>query len=190
MRQVMTAIAAFTICIIAEAQPSYILDKNHTRVGFSATHFEISHVEGRFKNVMGTFTAKKEDFSDAVIELTIDAKSLDTDVEMRDTDLKSENWFAVEKFPAIIFKSTSFKKVNTNKYVLNGNITIHGLTNAISLNVIYNGKAFNPMTKKSSVGFTITGKLSRKDFSVGMGTPITIVSNEIELTSNAEFIID
>jgi polyisoprenoid-binding protein YceI len=190
MKQVLITIAAFTICSIAEAQPNYTLDKNHTKVRFSATHFEISHVEGRFKNMTATLVAKKEDFSDAVIELNIDTKSIDTDVEMRDTDLKGEGWFDVEKFSSIIFKSSSFKKMSTNKYVLNGSITIHGITNPVSLDVIYNGKAFNPMSKKSSVGFTITGKIKRKDFSVGMTTPVTIVSDEIELTSNAEFIID
>jgi len=190
MKKTALTIAVFAITIGAYAQSIYTLDKYHTKVGFSATHFGISHVDGDFKNVTATFTAKQEDFTDAVIEVSIDVKSIDTDIEMRDTDLKSDKWFDADKFPLIIFKSTSFKKVSGKNYKLNGNITIHGITKAISLDVVYNGKAFNPMMKKSSVGFTITGKLNRNDFLVGTGTSNSVVGNEIELLSNAEFIMD
>jgi|ERR1017187_297755 polyisoprenoid-binding protein YceI len=189
MKKIIITIAVFAITFIADAQNIYTLDKNHSKVGFSATHFEISHVEGRFKNITATLTAKKEDFTDAIIEMTADVKSIDTDIEMRDSDLKSENWFDANKYPTLTFKSTSFKKVSGKIYRLDGNITIHGITKAISLDVVYNGKALNPMTKKSSVGFTITGKLNRKDFLVGTGGN-SVVSDEIELMSNAEFIID
>ena len=190
MKKIAITIVVFAITFGISAQSTYTLDKYHTKVGFSATHFAISHVEGHFKSVTATFTSKQEDFSDAVIEVTIDVKSIDTDIEMRDNDLKSPGWFDADKFPVITFKSTSFKKVSGKNYKLNGNITIHGITKAISLDVVYNGKAFNPMIKKSSVGFTITGKLNRNDFLVGTGTPNTIVGDEIELLSNAEFIID
>ncbi|HEX7414788.1 MAG TPA: YceI family protein [Bacteroidia bacterium] len=190
MKKIFITLAAFTIYFSADAQNSYTSDKNHTKVGFSVTHFGISHVEGRFKNVAATLVAKKEDFTDAVVEITIDVKSIDTDIEMRDKDLKGGNWFDVDKYPTLIFKSTLFKKVNNKNYILEGTITIHGITKPILLEVVYNGKALNPMTKKSSVGFTITGKLYRNDFLVGTGVGNSLVSNEIELISNAEFIID
>ena len=191
MKKSVITIVLFTIItLISNAQNLYTLDKNHTKVGFSATHFGISHVEGRFKNVSATFQAKKPDFTDAIIEVTIDVKSIDTDIEMRDNDLKGDTWFDVIKYPSITFKSTSFKKISEKNYKLEGNITIHGITKPIILDVIYNGKALNPMTKKSAVGFTITGKLNRNDFLVGTGGGNSVVGNEIEITSNAEFIID
>src|ERR1035437_3662969 len=96
MKKIFITMAVCTIALMADAQ-NYTLDKNHTKVGFSATHFGISHVEGRFKNITVTFTAKKEDFTDAAIEMTADVKSIDTDIEMRDNDLKSESWFDAGK---------------------------------------------------------------------------------------------
>ena len=190
MKTIFITLAAFTISLIADAQNIYTSDKNHTKVGFSATHFGISHVEGRFKNVTVTLAAKKDDFTDAAIEMIADVKSIDTDITMRDNDLKSGSWFDADKYPTLTFKSTSFKKTNDNNYKLEGNITIHGITKPISLDVIYNGKGLNPMTKKSSVGFTITGKINRNDFSVGTGAGNSLVSDQIELRANAEFIID
>ncbi len=171
-----------------QSQSIYKLDQNHTKVGFSITHFGISHVEGRFKNFAITLVSKKEDFTDAVIEMKAEVKSINTDIDMRDEDLKSEKWFDSEKYPTLSFKSTSFKKLSGNKYKLDGNITIHGITKPISLDVIYNGKAPNPMTSKSSVGFTIIGKLNRNDFSVGQAGGV--VGDEVELVSNVEFIIN
>lgn len=190
MKKIFITLATFIMAVITNAQSIYTLDKNHTKIEFVATHFEISHVEGRFKNIAITFYSTKEDFTDAVIEVNIDVKSIDTDIEMRDNDLKSEHWLNADKYPAITFKSTSFKKLNDKNYTLEGNITLHGITKPISLAVVYNGKAFNPMTKKSSVGFTINGKLNRKDFSIGSGATSIAVGDEIALISNVEFIIN
>ncbi len=107
MEKLLFTIAVFTFALIAQAQ-TYTLDKNHTWVGFSATHFGISQVDGRFKDINVTMTSKKEDMSDAVVEMKAEVNSNDTDNDMRDKDLKSENWFDAEKYPTLIFKSTSF----------------------------------------------------------------------------------
>jgi polyisoprenoid-binding protein YceI len=174
----------------AFSQSNYTLDKNHSRLAFTATHFAISHVEGNFKNFDVTLKTSKEDFTDAVISMTADATSVNTDVDMRDKDLRSANWFDVEKFPKIEFKSTAFKKISDKHYKLEGTITIHGVTKPIVFDVTYNGKALNPMSKKNSLGFTLTGKLNRKDFGVGTEAFEGVVGKEIELRSNVEFIID
>jgi len=169
---------------------NYTLDKNHSRLAFTATHFAISHIEGDFRNFDATLKTSKEDFTDAVIYMTADAKSINTNVEMRDKDLRSQNWFDTEKFPKIEFKSTTFKKIDNKNYKLEGDITIRGVTKSIVFDVTYNGKALNPMSKKSSVGFAINGKLNRKDFRVGTEAFDGVVGKEIELHSNVEFIID
>lgn len=169
------------------SQTTYELDKNHARLGFSVSHFGISQVEGNFKNFDVTMKASKSDFTDAQIEMTADINSIDTDNDMRDKDLKSDNWFDAEKHPKMTFKSKSFKKTGTNKYVLSGDITMRGVTKPITLDVTYNGKSPNPMTKKMSAGFTVVGKLNRKDFNVGpeSGSP---VGNEVEIRSSVEFV--
>src|SRR5664280_2492519 len=82
-----------------------------------------------------------------------DVNSINTEVEMRDADLR-DNWFETKKFPSLVFQSSSFKKVSGNNYILNGNITMHGVTKPITFNVVFNGKGQNPTTKKYSYGFT------------------------------------
>jgi polyisoprenoid-binding protein YceI len=189
MKKLFLSIAATGIMFTMSAQNTYELDKNHARLGFSVMHFAISKVEGSFKDFTATFTSSKEDFSDAVIEMEAEAKSIDTDNDMRDKDLRSENWFDVTKYPKITFKSTSFKKVKDKSYKLAGNITIHGITKPIVFNVLYNGKSLNPMSKKNSVGFTVEGKLNRKDFVVGTDAFNGVVGDEVEVRSNVEFIL-
>lgn len=172
---------------ITFSQTTYSFDKSHARLSFSALHFGISHVEGNFKNFDATLQSSKEDFSDAVIEVKADVNSINTENDMRDKDLKSESWFDVVKYPNITFKSTAFKKQKDNNYLLEGNITIKGTTMPIKFNVIYNGKTQNPYFKKYMYGFTITGKLNRKDFNVGASTMANVVGEEIEIKSNVEF---
>jgi polyisoprenoid-binding protein YceI len=190
MKTYLSILTVFVFNMAIFSQNTFTLDKNHSKLSFTAMHFGISHVEGRFKNFEASLKANKEDFTDAVIEMTAEAKTIDTDVEMRDKDLRSANWLDVETYPKIVFKSTSFKKVNDTNYKLEGNITIHGVTKPIVFDVVYNGKALNPISKKNSVGFTVTGTLNREDFKVGKDAFASVVSKEIELRSNVEFIMN
>lgn len=178
-------------CIIAiqiQAQ-TYTQDKNHTNIGFTATHFYISNVEGHFTEVVASLTSKKEDFSDAIIIMTAAVNSIDTDNDIRDKDLKSADWFDETRYPTVMFKSTSFKKASATIYKLNGEITIHGITKPIALDVAY-GKAFNPTIKKSMVGFTISGSVNRQDFKIGSGAPDSVVGDRVAILANVEFIVD
>jgi len=168
------------------SQNSYALDKYHARLSFSVLHMGISFVDGNFKDFDAKLVSAREDFTDAQIELTAEVKSINTEVEMRDNDLR-EKWFEVAKYPALTFKSTSFAKVSGNKYKLSGNITLHGATKPIVLDVVYNGKAQSPFNKKYSYGFTISGKLNRNDFGVG-AEAIATVANVVALKSNVEFV--
>jgi polyisoprenoid-binding protein YceI len=189
LKRILLLISAIVFAVSAIAQTTYTLDKNHARLSFSVLHFGISHIEGIFKTFDATFVSTKGDFSDAIIEMTADVNSINTEVEMRDTDLR-DNWFETKKFPSLTFKSISFKKVSGNIYKLKGNITIHGITKPVDFNVVFNGKALNPMSKKSSLGFTITGKLNRIDFGIGVKSLPSDVSYKIELKSNVEFIMN
>ena len=190
MKKILLFFSACIIGLSAIAQNTYTFDKNHARLSFSAFHFGISHIEGNFKIFNATFISAKEDFSDASIEMKADINSINTEVEMRDNDLKSPQWFDAGKYSTLIFKSNSFKKISGKNYNLKGNITIHGVTKPIEFDVVFNGKGQNPMSKKYSLGFTVTGKLNRSDFGIG-GEPLaTGVGNQIELKSNIEFAIN
>jgi polyisoprenoid-binding protein YceI len=190
MKKAITLITIIAFSTIAFSQNIYTLDKNHARLSFSAFHYGISHIEGNFKKFDATFVSSKQDFSDAQITMTADVKSINTEVEVRDNDLRSANWFDAEKYPTLNFVSTSFTKTNGNNYKLKGNITMHGVTKPIEFDVVFNGKGQSPFTKKYLYGFTITGKLNRNDFNVGAEPIPTGVAYEIELKANVEFIIN
>jgi polyisoprenoid-binding protein YceI len=167
---------------------TYTIDRLHTRLGFSATHFGISQVEGNFKEVDATLISTRKDFTDAVISFTAQVASINTDVEFRDNDLKSAAYFDAVIYPELTFKSIAFKRIKGNSYILIGNITIHGISRQVAFSVIYNGTAVTAL-KQQTVGFTIKGKLNRMDFGVGTNSLISGVSNQIQVSSNIEFTI-
>ncbi|HET6995086.1 MAG TPA: YceI family protein, partial [Chitinophagaceae bacterium] len=167
------------------AQTTWTTDKYHSQLHFSAFHFGIAHIEGIFREFKVTMTSEKEDFSDAQIEMVAQVSSINTQIEMRDNDLKSKNWFDADQFPVITFKSTSFKKVKEKYYKLAGNITLHGVTKPIVFDVVLNGWAVT-MTKKKTAGFTVTGKVKRSDFNLGGTALETGVSSEIQVWANVE----
>src|ERR1700741_5466195 len=184
MKTILVLVTALFLSSNVFAQTTWTTDKNHAQLHFSAMHFGIAHIEGVFHKFEVSMKGEKEDFSDAQIEMTADVKSLDTQVEMRDNDLKSPHWFDAEKFPTVVFKSTSFTKIKNNKYKLKGNITIHGVSKPIEFDVTFNGWAVT-MTKKQTAGFTVMGKLKRSDFGLGKDPITTGVSDEIEVWANA-----
>ena len=185
---ILLAILGVSFSMTTLAQVTLTSDKYHSRLSFSANHLGISFVEGIFKTFNATLVSAKEDFTDAQIEMNADVKSISTEVDMRDADLR-DNWFEVAKYPTLNFKSTSFKKTGSKNYRLTGDLTIKGITKRITFDVIYNGKALNAYSKKSSHGFTITGKLNRNDFGIGQET-IPTVGPYIGLRSNVEFVIN
>jgi polyisoprenoid-binding protein YceI len=161
-------------------------DVPHSEFGFSIVHMGISDVTGTFNDFTATVTSNKEDFSDAVVEASIQTASIDTRVSMRDDHLKSADFFEVEKFPTMTFKSTGIKKVGENTYKLTGNVTAKGITKEVILDMIYRGSVINPQTKKTSAGFKMTGTLKRSDFGIGDGFPEPMLSDEVKININAE----
>ena len=85
-------------------------DNDHAKLGFSISHMTVTDVDGSFKNVEATIRSSEVDFKDAVVEMTAQVNSVDTDNEKRDAHLQSADFFDAAKFPTIVFKSTSFKK--------------------------------------------------------------------------------
>lgn len=166
-------------------QTLWTTDKYHSQLHFSVLHFGINRVEGAFREFTVTMTSEKEDFSDAQVEMVAQVRSIDTQIEIRDNDMKSRKWFNADEFPAITFKSTSFKKVKGKDYELQGNITLHGVTVPIAFHVVFNGWAVT-MTKKKTAGFTVTGKVKRSDFNLGDPSLETGVGNEINVWANVE----
>ncbi len=166
---------------------TWSLDKGHSKVGFTVNHHLISEVDGNFKAYTAKITATKDDFSDAVFEFSAETNSFNTDNDFRDKDLKGPNFFDVEKFPALTFKSTSFTRIMGNKWKLTGNLTIKETTLPITLDVIIGGPEMNQRAQKLEIGIKATGKINRLDFKLGVNLPEMMVSNEVELRVLGEF---
>ena len=181
--------AAFLTVSTTQAQ-TWTLDKAHSRVGFSITHMLLTDVDGQFKTFEAKVTAAKADLSDAVFEFSTDVNSIDTGNERRDGDLKGDKWFDTAKYPTMTFKSTSFKKVADNKYKVNGDLTLHGVTKPVTLDATMVGPKQMPgrdgKPGPEKVGFKVSGTLKRTDFSVGSSGAMP-VSEDVELRVNGEF---
>jgi len=139
-------------------------DPAHSKLGFSANHLTISQVEGHFKDFNVTLSYTKEDLSDAKFTVTAKIQSIDTGVEPRDNHLRSADFFDVEAFPTINFQSTDFEKSGDDSVTLEGLLTIRGITKPITIKGEQLGPVKNPMTGTRSVGYSLTGELSREDF--------------------------
>ncbi len=166
-------------------------DASHAKVSFSISHFGISETEGKFTKFDGIVLSDKPDFSDAKFNFTIDVSSINTEDAKRDKHLKSADFFDIEKYPSITFKSKTFKSVGKNKYKLTGLLTMHGVTKPITLDVIYKGTVIDPY-KNTKAGFKISGVLDRTAFGLvwngNLSTGELLVGNEVTLDINIELI--
>jgi len=192
MKKISFAQSAFTIAIlsfVALLPSTWKLDTAHSNLRFSVTSLMISEVEGSFKMTEATITAQKEDFSDAVVSMTADVNSVNTGEPDRDKHLKSADFFDAAKYPAILFKSSSFEKQTDKKYKVTGNLTFHGITKPVVLEAIVN-YGTHPMTKKTVAGFKITGTIKRTDFGIATTTPSAMLGDEVAIVANAQFAKD
>ncbi len=167
MKTTITLIFGVLISLSTQAQSvTWGLDPNHSSVNFSVSHLVISEIDGTFKSFTGSITSNSDDFSNTQFNFEIDANSIDTKNSKRDGHLKSEDFFYTEKYSKITFKSTSFKKKKKNKYVLEGDLTMRGVTKKVILDVTYGGTIPNDGYGNTKAGFIITGTLNRIDYGV------------------------
>ena len=164
---------------------SWSLDAGHSRLGFTVKHMEISETVGQFDKFEVKITTPNADFSDATIELTAEAKTVNTYLSMRDDHLRSADFFDVEKHPTITFKSTSVKKAKGNNYVIKGNFTMHGVTKTVVLAGVHNGTTKN-RAGADLAGLKISGMIKRSEYGVGVTMPNTVVADEIYLNADLE----
>ena len=188
MKKVIFIITAFFLLTAFTAVNVWKNDDPHSQLGFTVTHLGIADVSGTFNDFDVNVTSSKPDFSDAVFELTAKVASVDTRVEARDNHLKSADFFDADKFPTFYFKSTSIKKTGKNTYKLAGDLTLHGVTKPVALDLEYKGTVENPMSKKQTAGFSVTGTVKRSDFNMGNGFPEAVISNDVRIKADGEFV--
>lgn len=187
MKQVLSLLFIAFLSTSIFAQTTWKADPAHTQVSFGITHMGISEVEGLFREFDGSIMASKEDFSDAQYEITIEVPSIDTGIEMRDNHLKSEDFFDAEKHPKMTFKSTSSGKVGDGKYKVTGDLTFHGITRPVTLDVWYRGTIENPQNGDVISGFAISGNVKRSDYNLGADFPEAVLSDNVLIDVDGEF---
>lgn len=175
------SLSAFTI------NGSWNNDPAHSQLGFTVTHLGINDVSGFFTDFTVSVQSSKPDFSDAVFTLTGKTASVDTRVEARDNHLKSADFFDAEKYPEFTFKSTSVKKAGKS-YKVTGDLTMHGVTKPITMNLVYKGKTINAMNKKETTAFQLSGTLKRSDFEIGSKFPDAMISDVVRIKADGEFV--
>ena len=179
-------ITAVALAATAVAQAgTWQIDPKHTAAQFSVKHLGVSTVRSTSAKVTGSVTHDPADPSKDSLEATIDASSVDTRVEMRDNDLKSPHFFDVQKFPTITFKSKSVKSTGSGKLQMTGDLTMHGVTKEVVLDVDGPSAPIkDPMGPGQRIGASASTKVNRQDFGI-VGAP-GIVSDEVTITIDAE----
>jgi polyisoprenoid-binding protein YceI len=162
---VFASLAALALAASAAvaAPETFTFDKAHSLVGFRIRHF-VSKVEGRFKDYEGVVTLDRQSPATSKVDLTIQAGSIDTGNDNRDKDLKSANFFDVDKFPTITFKSTKVTPKGSDAYDVTGDFTMHGVTKSITIPVKHGG--FAKAGKVEKAGFEVSFNLNRKDYGI------------------------
>ena len=145
------------------ATTKWVVDPMHSEVQFKVKHLVISTVTGTFRNFEGGATTEHDDFDGAEVHFSLDVNSIDTNQEMRDTHLKSAEFFEADTYPHIAFKSTSFSKLDDDEYTLTGDLTMKGITKPVTLKAEYGGTAKDGYGNQK-LGFEVTGKINRKEF--------------------------
>jgi polyisoprenoid-binding protein YceI len=146
----------------------YKIDPAHSIIGFAIRHLEINWVEGRFKDFTGTIHYDEKDVTKSSVEFTAKVESIDTGVAARDKHLRTADFFEVEKFPEMSFKSTSVERKGKNNYVLHGDLTLKGVTKPVALPFTITG-AIKDSGGNTRFGINAQTKINRRDYGFTWG---------------------
>lgn len=194
MKRIIASISAF----IALSLPAFAfattwtIDPEHSNVGFKVRHLMVSNVKGNFNTFNGTVDINEKDITKSKVEVSIDTNSINTNVHKRDEHLRSADFFDVAKYPAMTFVSKKVAKAGKDRLKVTGDLTLHGVTKQVVLDV-------EPISKESKDpwgnirrGTTATTKIDRKDFGLtwnkGLETGGVLVGDEINITLEIEMI--
>ncbi|HLZ39967.1 MAG TPA: YceI family protein [Candidatus Sulfotelmatobacter sp.] len=186
-RFALTVVTALAMGATAAAQAgTWQIDPNHSAAQFSVRHLGISTVRGAFTKVSGTAKYDPSDPSKTALDATIDTNSVDTRVEARDKDLRSPHFLEVEKYPTITFHSKQAKAGGSGKLQITGDLTIHGVTKEVVLDVDGPSAPVKDPWGNQRIGASASTKINRNDFGVS-GAP-GVVGDEITITIDTELI--
>jgi polyisoprenoid-binding protein YceI len=189
MRSIFTTVALVLFAVSAFAADSFVVDKMHSEANFQVRHL-VSRVSGKFDDFAGTISVDEKNPAVSSVEFTIKTPSIDTGVADRDKHLRSADFFDVDKYPDIKFKSTGIKPTShKNVYDVTGTFTMHGVTKTITLPVEFLGFIKDPRGN-TRAGFAAHTVLNRKDYGIiwnrALDNGSTLLSDDVDVTVNIE----
>jgi polyisoprenoid-binding protein YceI len=184
-----TLAAVFTLPAAA-ATTTWQIDPAHTAAGFAVKHMVIATVRGQFKGVTGTVNWDDQDLTKSTVDVTIDANTVDTSEPKRDADLKSPNFFDVATYPTITFKSKKVEQVSAGKLKVTGDLTIHGTTKEVVLDVEGPSVAIKDPWGNTRVALNATTKINRQEYGIKWNNKLDggglVVSDDVNIEIDLE----
>lgn len=173
------------------ATTKWILDPSHSEINFKVRHLMVSWVSGNFKKFDTEVETAGDDFATAKVKFTADIDSISTNNEQRDAHLKNGDFFDAANHPQLVFESERLEKIDAENYKLHGTLTMRGNTRKVTLNAEFGGIAKDPWGNIRT-GFTITGKINRKEYGVSFGmlteTGGALLGDDVTINANVEFV--
>ncbi len=164
---------------------TYSIEPNHTRVMFGVSHIGFTTYYGDFPGASGTLDLQAKNPDASKLDITVPVANVWTPSEKLTGELKSDQWLDASKYPDMTFKSSKIAKTGANTAKVMGDLTLHGVTKPVTLNVKFNAAGLNPLDKKYTTGFEVTGKIKRSDF--GVKTYVPVIGDEVDLIISAAF---
>lgn len=184
--------AATTLNTAPAGTAVYQIDPAHTAARFKVRHMMVAWVHGEFSNISGSVRFDPVNLANSAIDITIDAASIDTREAQRDAHLKSPDFFDVAAFPAITFRSKKFARAGEDEYKVTGDLTIHGITREVVLNVEGPTPEMKDPWGNVKMGASATAKVNRKDFglvwNVALEAGGVLVGDDVHITIDAELL--
>jgi polyisoprenoid-binding protein YceI len=168
----------------------WIVDPDHSVAAFSIRHMMIAHVRGQFNRIAGSIYFDPTNIDNSSVELTIDVSSIFTGVPKRDDHLRSPDFFDMQQYPTISFKSIRITSVNGTQVKVTGDLTIHGITRQITVPVEISGPVKDPFGDGLSLGFAASAIINREDYGIKWNQPMAdngiMVGREVSLFIDVE----
>ena len=187
-RKLFAAAALSLLAALPASAETYTIDAGHSEVGFKIRHL-VSNVRGRFNDFSGTINMDPKNIQSSSVEFRIKAESIDTNQANRDKHLRAEDFFFVEKYPEITFKSDSVKPAGKDKYNVTGTLTMRGVSKKVTLPVTYTGEVKDPWGN-TKAGFETSTTLNRKDYGIVWNQAVdnggVILGDDVTIEINLE----
>lgn len=164
---------------------TYMVEPEHTRVLWSVSHMGFTTYYGEFTHASGTLELSSKDPAASKLEVHIPVDAVSTPNGKLTGELKGDQWFDAQKYPEIVFKATQVTVTGRGNARVSGELTMHGVTKPVVLSVRFHGAGINPLDKKYTVGFEVSGRVRRSDY--GIKTYVPLIGDEVVLTISAAF---